>query len=73
MSTITIRTSEKEKLLIREAAAFYGVTVSDFMKQAALEKLEDEMDIREGDEAYDEFLQNPKTSAIDELRKELGF
>ena len=72
MSTITIRTSEKEKNLIKEAAAFYGVTISDFMKQAALEKLEDEMDVQEADAAYEEYLQNPKTSSLEEIRKELG-
>lgn len=56
MSTITIRTSEKEKKLIKEYAKFNGMTISDFIKKLMIEKIEDEYDYQVGERAYKENL-----------------
>ena len=56
MSTITIRTTEKEKKLIQEYAKFNGMTISDFIKKSMIEKIEDEYDYQVGERAYKEYL-----------------
>ena len=50
-TTLTIRIDEKEKSLITDYAKAYGMTASFFVKEAALERIEDELDIRAFDEA----------------------
>ena len=58
MSTITIRTTDKEKELIKELASFNGRSISDFVKSTILEKIGDEYDYRIAEEAipFDELL-----------------
>ena len=44
MATITLRMSEEDSRLIREYAEMTGTTVSQFVRQAALDRIEDEYD-----------------------------
>ena len=42
------------------------------MRRAALEKIEDELDIRAAEKAYAEYLADPVTYSLDEIEKEFG-
>lgn len=46
MAHISIRVTDKEKETMENYANFYGVTLSDAIKAAFFEKLEDEYDLR---------------------------
>ena len=70
--TISLRLSEDDTRLIKDYARLHGVTVSEFMRRAALEKIEDELDIRAAEKAYAEYLADPVTYSHDEIMKEFG-
>ena len=47
MATITIRMDDSDAELVRKYARFEGVTLSDFARNAILEKIEDAHDLQE--------------------------
>lgn len=69
---ISIRMSEEEKKLADAYAKLKGVTLSEAIKRAYFEKIEDEFDIAIADAAIKEHKKNPKTYTLEELMKELG-
>ncbi len=70
--TMTVRMGDEETRLIKDYAKLHGITVSDFMRRAALEKIEDELDIKAAEKAYAEYLVDPETISHEELMKEFG-
>lgn len=69
---ISIRMSEEEKQLADAYAKLNGVTLSEAIKNAYFEKIEDEYDIALADAALKEYEKNPKTYSLKELMEELG-
>lgn len=67
--TITIRISEEEKKFIAAYAAINGVSLSDFMRETALERIEDELDLKAWDIAKAEHDADPITYTADEVEK----
>lgn len=51
MTTMTIRIDEDEKALIQSYAALQGVSASEVLRRSALERIEDEFDLRELEKA----------------------
>ena len=47
MATMTIRMDDSDAELVRKYARFEGVTLSDFARNAILEKIEDTHDLQE--------------------------
>ena len=43
--TVTLRMSDRDSRVIRDYAKLHGMTVSEFMRRAAMEKIEDEIDL----------------------------
>ena len=70
--TVSLRMSEDDTRLIKDYARLHGISVSEFMRRAALEKIEDELDIRAAEKAYAEYLADPVTYSLDEIEKEFG-
>ncbi len=68
---ISIRMTSEEKALADAYAKLNGVSLSEAIKKAYFEKIEDEYDIALFDEAMKEYKKNPKTYSIEELKKEL--
>lgn len=68
---ISIRLNNAEDELIRGYADMHGLSVSEFMRRSALEKIEDELDTKLFNEALEDFKKNPKTYTLDEAEKEL--
>ena len=64
--------SEEEKQLADAYAKLNGVTLSEAIKNAYFEKIEDEYDIALADAALKEYEKNPKTYSLKELMEELG-
>lgn len=70
--TMTLRMPEEDSRLIRDYARLHGISVSEFLRRAALEKIEDEMDIRAAEKAYAEYLADPTTISHEEMGRLLG-
>lgn len=70
--SISIRINEKELELIKKYADLNGSTVSEVMRKAILEKIEDEFDIFLYEKAFIAFEENPKTYTLEEASEILG-
>ena len=70
--TMNVRMGDEETRLIKDYAKLHGITVSDFMRRAALEKIEDELDVRAAEKAYAEYLADPVTYSHEEMGRLLG-
>ena len=65
--TISIRLSDEETLLIKKYAELNGTTVSELMRQAILERIEDEYDLKAYEKAIEEYRGNPVTYTHEEV------
>ena len=70
--TISVRLSDKDTELIKAYANMNNISLSDLVRIAVLEKIEDEYDLKSYYEAMKEYNKNPKTYTMDEVKKELG-
>ena len=71
-ATMTIRLDAQDKELISAYAAAFGQSTSEFMRTAALERIEDELDLKAWEQAKAEFEVDPQTiSAAEVARKYL--
>jgi len=71
-TVITLRVTQEQKELIEEYAKMHGASVSAFILQAVLDKIEDELDLYDMEAAVMEFKADPVTFTHDEIKKELG-
>lgn len=71
MSTISLRLSEADTHLFKSYAKANGMTTTDLIREAVLEKIEDKHDLATLREA----LENPEPVfySMDEVKKELSF
>lgn len=70
--TISVRLNEKDTELIKAYAKINNISLSDLIRNAVLEKIEDEYDLECYNKAIEEYRKNPKTYTIEEVKKELG-
>ena len=70
--TISVRLNEEDTNLIKKYAEMNNITLSELIRNAILEKIEDEYDLKCYKEAMEEFKKNPKTYTLDEIEEELG-
>ncbi len=68
-TTMTIRLEDEEKKLISDYAAAFGISVSEFMRKMALERIEDELDLKVWQDAKAEFDADPATYSASEIAK----
>jgi len=69
MTTVTLRLSEEEAQLIKNYAAQERRTVSDTIRLAILEKIEDEFDMESYKLAKQEFDKDPTTYTLAEIKE----
>lgn len=67
--TISVRLNDKDTDLIKAYAKLNNISISDLVRDAILEKIEDEYDLQCYYDAMEEFKKNPKTYTTDELRQ----
>lgn len=72
MTTISVRLSDQDSEFIKKYAEFKNMSISDLVRQAVIERIEDEIDIRAYNKAMEEYRKNPVTYTLDEVEKELG-
>lgn len=65
--TINIPLSQEEKKLIESYMKIHSLSLEEALKNALIEKIEDEYDAMLADEAYEEYLRNPVTYSHDEI------
>jgi RHH-type rel operon transcriptional repressor/antitoxin RelB len=71
MGTISLRLNDRDDMLIRKYAELHNMDLSTFIRQAAIEKIEDEYDLTLFNKVWDE-EQNQERISHDELKRELG-
>jgi uncharacterized protein (DUF1778 family) len=57
----------QEKDLLKAYAHTYGKTVSDFMREVALDRIHDELDLQAWDAAKEEYIANPISYSAQEM------
>ena len=70
--TISVRLNEKDTKLVRAYAKMNNISLSDLVRNAILEKIEDEYDLDLYNKAIEEYNENPKTYTMDDVKEELG-
>jgi len=71
--TISVRVSEDDKKIIQHYSNVHGITSSELLKKATLEKIEDEIDLDLYHNAMKEYEEDSTTYSTDEVDKMLGF
>lgn len=72
MSNISVRLNEQEETLFKTYAEFMDETLSTLFKKALLEKIENDFDLRVGQEALKEYKQDLVTYSVAEMRAKYG-
>ena len=69
--TISVRLNEKDTELIKAYAKLNNISLSELIRNAILEKIEDEYDLKCYEEAMKEYKKNPVTYTHEEVAKML--
>lgn len=69
---ISLRLSDEEDMMIKKYAELHGMTVSELVRKAVFERIEDEYDLKTYEEAIEKFKADPVTYSLDEVERELG-
>ena len=69
---VSIRMTQEEKELASAYAKLSGLSLSEAIKRAYFEKIEDEYDIALADAALKEFEKDPVTYSHEEVKKMFG-
>lgn len=67
MAVITITLTEAEKVLISDYAKTFGVSASEYVRTAIIERIEDELDLCDWYSAKAEYDADPVTYSADEI------
>lgn len=70
--TISVRLNDKYTELIKAYAKMNNISLSDLIRNAVIEKIEDEYDLECYKKAMQEYEKNPTTYTMDEVKEELG-
>ena len=68
----SLRLNDEESALFKKYAEINNLSVSELLRQSALERIEDEMDLAAYNAAMSEYEKDPKSYTLDEMEKELG-
>lgn len=71
MSVVSLRMSDRDNTLIRKYAELNGMDLSTFIRQAVIEKIEDEYDLALFNKVWAE-EQGQERISHEQLKKELG-
>lgn len=70
--TISVRLSEEDTKLIKTYAEINNISLSDLIRNAVIERIEDEYDLKCYKKAMEEYKKNPKTYTLKEVKEEMG-
>ena len=69
---ISVRVSAEDKALFQKYAKMHGLSLSEFVRQTVMERIEDEYDLAVAEKAMEEFRKDPVTYTMDEVEETLG-
>lgn len=69
---ISLRLNNEDTELIKRYAELHNISISELFRQAVMEKIEDEYDLRAYEKAINEYKSDKNTYTLDEVEKELG-
>jgi len=72
MMSISIRLNDEDARLVKIYCELHNISISDLFRQAVLEKIEDEYDLKCYEEAMKKYDKDPVTFSLEEVEKELG-
>lgn len=72
MGTLNIRISNEEKELLKQYSKLNNISISEFLKQSALEKIDKEIDLLFYKEAIEILAKEEPTVSFDKAITELG-
>ena len=70
--TISVRLNKEDTELIKAYAEMNSISISDLVRNAVLEKIEQEYDLECYKKAMKKYKENPVTYTLEEVEKELG-
>ncbi len=70
--TISIRLDDNDSKLIKAYAELNGMTVSEAIRKAMLERIEDEFDLKAYEEALAEYQNDPVTYSLEDMEREIN-
>ena len=70
MATISLRLSERDSELIKQYASLHNLSVSELVRNAVIDMIENEIDVEAFNKAVAE---SQVTYTLEEVKKELGF
>lgn len=65
--SISLRLSDAEATLFKSYAEMHGISVSELVRRAVMEKIEDEYDLAAYERAMEEYKKNPITYSHEEV------
>lgn len=66
---LSVRFNERDEQLVKNYAALNNISLSDFIRNAVMEKIEDEYDLAAYDKAIAEFKKDPVSYSHSEVKK----
>ena len=69
--TVSVRLNKEDEKLIKSYADLNNISLSDLIRNAVLEKIENEYDLECYNKAMKEYKKNSTTYSLDEIKKEL--
>ena len=69
---ISLRLNPEDDLLIKNYAKLHNMSVSELIRKAVIEMIEDEYDLKAYEKAMADYENDPVTYTLDEVKKELG-
>lgn len=69
--TISVRLNDEDTEIIKEYAKLNNISLSDLIRNAVMEKIEQEYDLKCYEKAIEQYRKNPKTYTLDEVEEEL--
>ena len=67
--TISLELSEEDAALFKKYADLHNMSLSEFIRNAVFERIEDEYDLKVYEEALEEFKKDPTTYTLDEIKE----
>lgn len=67
--TISVRLNDRDTDTIKAYAKLKKISISDLVRNAILEKIEDEYDLKSYYESMEEYKKNPKTYTTEEVKQ----
>ena len=67
--TISLELSEEDAALFKKYADLHNMSLSEFIRNAVFERIEDEYDLKVYKEALEEFKKDRVTYSLDEMKE----